>query len=472
MNAVARLLIDGAQEDGESTVPVSEPVRGALAFHAHIPSRAQVEAAVQAARRAFDKFGDSPAHQKADILRAAASGVASERDAFIEEMVSGVGKAYASAKGEVDRAFDTLTTAAEEALRITGFEVPMDASPRGEGRVAFARRYPVGVVAAITPFNSPLNTVCHKLAPAFAAGNTVVLKPDLGGGTVAVRLARIFSEAGLPAGALNVLHGDGDIGEQLVRHPGVDLITFTGSNRTGERITAVAGLKKVLLELGGNAPVIVHHDADVSNSVQSLIPASFGLSGQSCISVQRLYVHESIFDTFLRAFLAQTEALLVGDPSDPDTDVGPLVNEAAALRIEAWINEAAQQGAQVLCGGTREGSYIRPTVLTNVTPEMKTVCMEVFGPVVNVIPYSDIDEAIDAANATPYGLQAGLFTNSMDVVMKAMRKLRFGGIIVNGPSRWRLDHMPYGGVKRSGIGREGPKFAIEDMTELRMIVLN
>lgn len=464
-------LIEGAERVGASEFPVHEPTRNQVAHVLGVADRAIVDQAVHAAATAFKTFGRSPSHQRAKILHHVARRVGEERAAFADLMVASSGKTRRDALGEVERSAETLAICAEEALRIEGFEVPMDSSPRGEGRIAIARRFPVGVVAAITPFNAPLNTVCHKIGPALAAANTVVLKPDIRGARVALKLAALFHEAGLLAGALNVIHGDAETGEALVTHPLVDIIGFTGSEATGERITRIAGLKKVLLELGGNAPVIVHSDADLDAAVNAIAPAAFGMSGQSCISVQRIYVHRDVAEAFLEKLVEKVQAFRMGPPEDEASDIGPMVTEAAAERVEKAVATAAEAGARIVCGGKRDGAYLPPTILTNVSLDMVAVGCEIFGPVVSVIPYDTIDEAIEQSNATPYGLQAGVFTDSLELTRRAARELRFGGIIMNNASRWRLDHMPYGGVKRSGFGREGAKYAIEDMTELRMLVL-
>jgi acyl-CoA reductase-like NAD-dependent aldehyde dehydrogenase len=284
-------------------------------------------------------------------------------------------------------------------------------------------------------------------------------------------LAELALKAGLPPGVLSVIHGDAEIGEALVRHPAVDVVGFTGSEATGERILSIAGLKRVLLELGGNAPAIVHRDANLERALKDLVPASFGMSGQSCISTQRIFAHRDVHDAFLQGLVTGAKAMKVGDPADPAVDIGPMITEDAAKRVEAWIRDAVAQGARLHCGGERRGAVVTPAVLTDVAPTMTVVCKEVFGPVVSVIPYDDEDAVLEQANATPYGLQAGLYTNSLSLMLKAARRLRFGGVNVNAPSRWRLDNMPYGGVKRSGIGREGPKYAIEDMSELRQLVI-
>jgi acyl-CoA reductase-like NAD-dependent aldehyde dehydrogenase len=465
------LLIAGSEHSGASRLGAVEPSRGGIAHEIEVAGQTEVDTAVKAAREAFRDFGRSPSHARAKILHAVAKAVAANKSFFVEAMITSSGKVRKDAAGEVDRSVETLAIAAEEALRIEGFEVPMDSSPRGEGRIAIARRFPVGVLAAITPFNAPLNTVCHKIAPAIAAGNVVVLKPDVRGARVANKLALLFQEAGLPDGVLNVIHGDAETGEALVTHPGVDIVGFTGSEAVGERITRIAGLKRVLLELGGNAPVIVHHDAHLETAASAIAPAGFGMSGQSCISVQRVYVHEDVYEQMVERLTEKAKSLRIGPPEDPNADIGPMVTEDAAKRVERVVGEAVAQGAHLVCGGERDGPYMTPTILTHVELEMTAVGCEIFGPVISVISYRDLDEVLEQANGTPYGLQAGVFTNSLDLVMRASRELRFGGIIINNVSRWRLDHMPYGGVKRSGFGREGAKYAIEDMTELRMVVL-
>ena len=467
----AKLLIGGEEVAGESTLELREPYANNANLRVHVAGASHVDRAVDAAAETFRTFGRQKLHARAAILARVAKEVAAQKAAFVEALIEATGKTHKDASGETERSTETLTISSEEALRIEGFEVPMEASPRGSGKIAIARRYPIGVVAAITPFNAPLNTVCHKIAPAIAAGNTVVLKPDLRGARVALMLAKIFHRSGMPAAGLNVIHGDAAVGERLVTHPRVEVIGFTGSETTGARITSIAGLRRVLLELGGNAPAIVHHDADLALAIKDLVAASFGLSGQSCISTQRIYAHREIYERFVRDVVAAAKALKWGDPASPQTDLGPLVTEDAAKRVESWVKEAAAAGARIECGGVRHGAIVEPTVITGASHEMTVVCKEVFGPVVSIFPFESLDGVMALANSTPYGLQVGVYTRSLEVAMRAGSELRFGGIIVNGPSRWRLDFMPYGGVKHSGVGREGPRYAIEDMSELRMLVL-
>jgi acyl-CoA reductase-like NAD-dependent aldehyde dehydrogenase len=467
----ARLLINGEEIEGESRVDLCEPFSNRLNLQVHLAAVSHVDRAVDSAATAFETFGRQKLHARSAILAKVAKEVAAQKPAFVEALIEATGKTFKDASGEVERSTETLSISSEEALRIEGFEVPMEASPRGSGKIGLARRYPIGVVAAITPFNAPLNTVCHKIAPAIAAGNTVVLKPDLRGARVAVMLAKIFHKCGMPGNGLSVIHGDAAVGERLVTHAKVSVVGFTGSEVTGTRIVSIAGLRRVLLELGGNAPAIVHHDADIGLAIKDLVPASFGLSGQSCISTQRIYAHRQIYERFLGNLVTAAKALKCGDPTSPQTDVGPMVTEEAARRVESWVKEAAASGAQIACGGNRNGAVMEPTVITGASHDMTVVCKEVFGPVVSMFDYESLDDVIAKANSTPYGLQAGIYTRSLEVALRAGAELRFGGVIVNGPSRWRLDHMPYGGVKRSGIGREGPRYAIEDMSELRLLVL-
>jgi acyl-CoA reductase-like NAD-dependent aldehyde dehydrogenase len=465
------MFVDGAHLSGARHLEVIEPARGSVALRLQMPTVEELDRIVAVSARMFEAWGGTPAYARADILSRLAREVEAAKATFVDAMIRATGKTRRDAGGEVDRSVETLSIVAEEARRIEGFEVPMDVSPRGVGRIAIVRRYPIGVVAAITPFNAPLNTACHKIGPALAAGNTVVHKPDVRGAEIAVLLAELAIKAGLPAGVLNVVHGDAEIGEALVRHRSVDVVGFTGSEVTGERILAIAGLKRVLLELGGNAPAIIHHDADVGRALKDLVPSSFGMSGQSCISTQRIFAHRSVYDAVLDGLVKGAKAMKLGEPGDPDVDIGPMITEDAAKRVESWIREAVAAGARLHGGGERRGAFLSPAVLSDVKPTMTVVCKEVFGPVVSVIPYDEVDAAIDEANSTPYGLQAGLYTNSLDLMLKAARRLRFGGVNVNAPSRWRLDNMPYGGVKRSGFGREGPKYAIEDMSELRQLVI-
>jgi acyl-CoA reductase-like NAD-dependent aldehyde dehydrogenase len=406
------------------------------------------------------------------VLRRAADLIESRREVLTATIAREAGKAWKHATGEITRSVETFIFAAEEAKRIHGETIPMDASPSGEGRIGFYLRMPMGVIAAITPFNFPLNLVAHKVAPALAAGNTVVLKPAEETPLTGVALAGILAEAGLPDGAFRVVHGDGPTtGETLVRHPLPAKISFTGSPPVGKLITSIAGLKRVTLELGNNSGTIVEPDADLARAIPRCVMSSFANAGQVCISLQRLYVHEAIAAPFLNEFVRQTKALRVGNPLDRDCDVGPLISDEAAERAERWIREAEAEGARIETGGRREGRVIMPTVLTNTRPEMKVMCQEAFAPLVSIVTYRDFAEALRLVGDSPYGLQAGVYTRDLHKAFAAVRRLDVGGVMVNDTSIFRVDHMPYGGNRMSGIGREGVRFAIDEMTNIRMVVI-
>jgi acyl-CoA reductase-like NAD-dependent aldehyde dehydrogenase len=369
------------------------------------------------------------------------------------------------------RSQDTIELSAEEAVRIEGEQVPLDSSQMGAGKIAMMLRFPVGVVAGITPFNAPFNLACHKIAPALAAGNSIVLKGPPQAPGVVHMLAQMFVDAGAPPGSVNVLYGD-IVGPALVRDPRVDFITFTGSTKVGADIKAASGLRRVALELGGDGPVIVASDASVEEAAPMCARNSMRLAGQSCISVQNVFVHESLYEPFVQRVTDEVKKLKAGDPMDPQTDVGTVIDERAAIRIESWINEAVSQGARLMTGGKRDGAQVLPTVLADIKREMKVSCDEVFGPVVGIQKFSDIDDVFRHISASRFGLQCGIFTKSLPLAMRAVKEIRTGGVILNGTSTWRTDQLAYGGVKDSGIGREGPKYAIRDMTEERLVVFN
>jgi acyl-CoA reductase-like NAD-dependent aldehyde dehydrogenase len=432
-----------------------------------------VDQAVRTARDAFGTWRNAPAHERARVLRRAAELIEDRRDTFTRTIAREAGKAWKHAAGEVSRSVETFTFAAEEAKRLHGETIPMDASAAGEGRVGFYIRTPVGVVAAITPFNFPLNLVAHKVGPAIAAGNTIVVKPAEETPLTAVLMAEAFADAGLPDGVLTLVHGDGPTtGEALVTHPLPAKVSFTGSPPVGQRILQVAGLKRVTLELGNNSGTIVEPDADLSRAIPRCVMSAFANAGQVCISLQRLYVHESIARAFLAEFVRQTEALAVGNPLDPRTDVGPLISDEAAERAEAWIRDAVAEGARLETGGRREGRVLWPTVLTGTRPEMAVMCQEAFAPLVSIVTYRDFDDALRMLDDSPYGLQAGVYTRDLRKAFEAVRRLDVGGVIINDTSIFRVDHMPYGGNRMSGIGREGVRFAVEEMTNLRMVAIN
>jgi acyl-CoA reductase-like NAD-dependent aldehyde dehydrogenase len=432
-----------------------------------------VDAAVRTAQAAFETWRERPAHERSKILRRAAELIERRRETFATTIARESGKAWKYALAEVARGVETFSFSAEEAKRIHGETIPMDASTAGEHRVGFYVRMPLGVVAAITPFNFPLNLVAHKVGPALAAGNSIVLKPAEETPLTAVLMREAFIEAGLPDAVLQLVHGEGPTtGEALVAHPVPAKISFTGSAPVGRRILQIAGLKRVTLELGNNSGTIVEPDADLAKAIPRCVMSAFANAGQVCLSLQRLYVHEAIADGFLAEFVRQTEALEVGNPIEQDTDVGPLISDDAAERAERWIRDAVAQGARLLTGGRREGRLIWPTVLTDTRPDMAVMCQEAFAPLVSIVRYGSYDEALTLLADSPYGLQAGVYTNDLRKAFEAVRRLDMGGIMVNDTSIFRVDHMPYGGNRMSGIGREGVRFAIEEMTNLRTVVVN
>jgi glyceraldehyde-3-phosphate dehydrogenase (NADP+) len=394
------------------------------------------------------------------------------REEFARLMTGEAGKPISDARREVTRAVQTFTVAAEEAKRIGGEVVPLDWTPGTDSHFGILRRFPIGPILGITPFNFPLNLVAHKVAPALAAGNPILIKPAPQAPMTALLLGEVALDAGIPPGGLNVLPCENQVAERLVTDPRFKLLSFTGSAAVGWRLKEKCGKKKVVLELGGNAGVIIESDADLDFAAQRCATGAFGYAGQTCISVQRILVHQSIADLFTTKLLLQVARLKSGDPGDEGTVVGPLIDQKAANRVGAWIEEAVSQGARVLLGGKRMGSVFEATVLSNVTPAMKVSCEEVFGPVVSVTPYRRFEEAIEALNESNYGLQAGVFTRDINKVFQAFRHLEVGAVLANEIPTFRADHMPYGGVKDSGIGREGLQAAIEEMTEPRFLVLN
>jgi glyceraldehyde-3-phosphate dehydrogenase (NADP+) len=438
----------------------------------YLATAADAEVAVQAAVLAFETTRKMPAFERQRILRGISEGIGQRHEEFSRMIALEAGKPIKAARAEVDRAIFSFAVAAEEATRIGGEWLPLDWQPSTAGHAAIVRRFPLGPIFAITPFNFPLNLVAHKLAPAIAAGCTLVLKPAPQTPLTSLLLGEVVEAAGWPAGALNVLPMGIPEAERLVSDDRLKLLTFTGSGAVGWALKQKAGKKKVLLELGGNAGVIVHSDWDTEDAARRCMIGGFSYAGQSCISVQRIYVQRAVYEKFLALLVAGVKKLKVGDPLDEETDVGPMITEAAAKRAAEWIEEAAAAGAIVETGGKRSGPYLKPTVLTNTRPEMKVSCEEVFAPVVNVEPYDEFSDAINRVNDSPYGLQTGLFTRDAKLMFQAFEELEVGGVIAGDISSFRIDHMPYGGVKESGMGREGLRYAIEEMTEPKMLVLN
>jgi acyl-CoA reductase-like NAD-dependent aldehyde dehydrogenase len=465
------MLIGGQWREGAKTYEVRDPYRGDVVARAPESSLQDLDDALAAASAAKAKAAVMPGYERAAILRKVAQLLVERADEIAEIMSRETGKAISDARAEVVRSQDTIQLSAEEAIRIQGEQVPLDGSPMGAGKLALLLRFPVGVVAAITPFNAPFNLACHKFAPALAAGNTIVLKAPPQSPWTVSKLAELFADAGTPPGFINLLFGN-TVGPALVRDPRVDFVTFTGSSRVGAEIKAASGLRRVALELGGNGTTVVCADAELDEAAALCARNSMRLAGQSCISVQNIYVERGVYDAFLEKMVPRVKQLRLGDPLDPKTDVGTLIDEAAAKRVEQWVAEAQSQGARLLAGGARRGAAYEPTVLADVRPAMKVVCEEVFGPVATVQPFDELAPLFERVSAEPYGLHAGIFTKSMKTAFDAVRKLRVGGVIVNGTSTWRTDQLAYGGIKASGIGREGPRYAIRDMTDERLVVFN
>ena len=464
-----KLLIDGEWVETGDWLEIRSPYSGDVVGRVAKGGAAEARRAVDAAARALEH--PLPAHKRAEILVRVAGLIGRRHEELARTISAEAGKPIKAARVEASRAMSTYTFAAVEARKLAGEMIPMEGAQAGEGKLGFTLRKPIGVVGAISPYNFPCNLVAHKIAPALAAGCPVVLKPASQTPLSALFLAELELEAGLPAGWLNVVVGRAsDIGDVLVEDERVKLITFTGSSDVGWGLQERAPRKRVKLELGNSTPVIVAADADIEAAATKLAGNAFAFAGQSCISVQRIYIERPVYDAFVQAFVPRVEALTIGDPADDNTDVGPVIDEGARERILEWIAEATASGAQLLAGG-EEGGLIRPTVLAQVADDQKVSCEEVFGPVVIVNPVDSVDEAFERANGTKFGLQAGVFTASIDTALRAAEVLDFGGVIVNEAPTFRSDQMPYGGVKESGNTREGPAYAVREMTEERLVVI-
>lgn len=436
-------------------------------------SAAEVDRAIEAALKGAAVMAALPAYKRSDILNRAADFILRDKDEVAEIIACEAGKSWKFAMAEAERSSETLRFAALEAKASHGEIVPMDASPVSAGRFGFYLRTPIGVIGAITPFNFPLNLVVHKVAPALAAGNALVLKPATKTPLASIKLAEILMEAGLPAGALNLVIGSGvTVGNRLVEDERLAMVTFTGSPPVGREIKSRCGLKRVTLELGSNSPTIIEEDGDVDAAVSRCVVGSFANSGQVCISVQRIFVHRNRYEEFVGKFVAATRQLKVGDPLDKGCDIGPMISRKELVRSLEWLEEAKNMGAVVATGGEAVGNCLQPTILTGVTREMKVMCSEVFAPIVSVLPYDTFDEALEMADDSVYGLQAGVYTNDINKAFKAVKRLDVGGVIINDVPTFRVDHMPYGGNKESGLGREGIRYAMEEMTNIKMVCIN
>jgi acyl-CoA reductase-like NAD-dependent aldehyde dehydrogenase len=465
-------FLDGRWIEEGDIVEVRSPYDGGLAGRVTQARREHAEAAIAAAVKGFGATKRLPAFERKRVLHSIAQQIAERRNEFSQTLAQEAGKPIRLARIEVDRAIFVFNVAAEEATRIYGEYLPLDWQEFTAGRWGIVKRFPIGPIAGITPFNFPLNLVAHKVAPAIAAGCSMVLKPAPQTPLSALLLAECVQQAGWPDGGFSVLPLSNDDANLLVTDDRIKLITFTGSVPVGWEVKRRAGKKKVALELGGNAGAIVHSDADLAYAAERCIAGGFGYSGQTCISVQRILVEQSVYGKFTDLLVEGAKKLRTGDPLDASSDLGPLIRESDAIRITQWIEEAVRGGARLLCGGQRKGSIVEPTVLSGTKPEMKVNCQEIFGPVVTVEPYESFDEALRRINRSNYGLQAGIFTRDVKLLFQAYEELEAGTVVAGDVPSFRIDHMPYGGVKDSGLGREGVRYAIEEMTEPKLLVMS
>lgn len=472
MSEPRKFLIGGEWRSGAKTIKVKFPYNDEVVGSVYAADDNDLEAAIVAAERGFEITRKLPAHKRSQILCRLLEQMEQHTEALVEALILEGGKTRQVAEGETARAKETVRVAAEEAKRIGGEIVPMDWTPAGEGRFAVVKRFPLGIVLGIAPFNYPLNLSCHKLAPAIAAGNAFILKPASATPLSALLLAEMVLEAGFPPEALSVVPCRGAAAEKLVADPRIAFFTFTGSSAVGWHLKSIAGRKRMSLELGGNAAAIIHEDGNLDYAVRRITVGGFTNAGQNCIAVQRVLVHRPVYTELLEKLIEKVGALRFGDPRDPQTDVGPMIDAWAAQEAYATVQEAVAEGAQILLGGKCEGTMFEPTILVDTTPQMKANREEIFAPVITVAPYDTWEEALALANDTDYGLQSGIFTQDINRIMQAFETLETGGVQVNDVSTFRVDQMPYGGVKSSGIGREGPQYAIEEMTEMKLMVIN
>lgn len=468
-----KMLLNGQWVDRDKKIEVIDPFDNSLVDTVPGATKEDIETALSAAVKGFEITKRMTVYERAQILFKTAKIISDNLDDFAKLIAREASKTIREARKEASRCVNTITCSAEEAKRILGETIPFDSFPGGEKRKGFYYRFPIGVVLAITPFNDPLNLVAHKLGPAIAAGNSVILKPATVTPLSAIKLVEAMLEAGLPPMAIQCITGVGSvIGDPLVSDERVRMISFTGGVEAGKHIAGVAGIKKIGMELGSNSPVIVWGDADLDLAVESCVSGAFWAAGQNCIGVQRLLVHENIYDEFRNRFVARTKQYKIGDKMKEETDMGPMITENEAIRVEKWIKEAVDKGATLLTGGERKGAVVEPTVLENLSPEMTIHCEEVFGPTVNLYKIDDLDKALKEANSLPYGLLTAIFTKSVDVAFKAAYELDCGGVMINDSTDYRLDSMPFGGVKYSGLGREGLKFSLQEMTEPKVVCFN
>jgi acyl-CoA reductase-like NAD-dependent aldehyde dehydrogenase len=467
-----KFLVGGEWRASKTVAPVKFPYTAEVFAEIYQAADADLDDAIEAARRGFEITRKMPLHQRSAILRKFYELMDARSEELADTLTMEGGKAKKVARGEVARAKQTVLIASEEARRIGGEVINMDWTKDGEDRTGLVRRFPIGIVLGIAPFNYPLNLSCHKVAPAIAAGNAVILKPSPWTPLSGLIMGEMLLEAGFPPEALSIINCTNAQTEKMVMDDRVAMFSFTGSSAVGWMLRSKCGRKRAALELGGNAAAIVHEDADLAYASKRIAMGGFLNAGQNCISVQRVLIHKPVYHEMLETMVDDISALNVGDPRDEATDVGPMISVAAAEKAEAWVEEAVSQGAQKVLGGKRVGNLFPPTVLAETKPEMKVSCLEIFAPVITAVQYENFDEAIRLANATEYGLQGGLFTQDMNRIMKGFEEIEVGGLQINEVSTFRMDHMPYGGVKGSGLGREGVRYAIEEMTEPKLLVMN
>lgn len=468
-----KMLLNGEWVDREERLEVRNPQDNSLVDTVPQASAQDMKAALDAAERGAKQARQMPAHQRMAILQKTADTLAEQHEEFATTIAREGIKTIREARKEVTRCIDTIRISAEETRRLNGETIPFDQMPGSENRMGYFVREPIGIVGAITPFNDPLNLVAHKVGPALAAGNAIIVKPDSKTPLSALKLGRAIHNAGLPPGVLQVIPGPGrKIGDVLITDPRVRMISFTGGLSVGESIARKAGLKKIGMELGSNSPVIVMPDANLDLAVEANVSGAFWAAGQNCLHVQRLLLHNNIYDEFAPRFVAAAKAYTVGDKLDEATDMGPLINETEAIRVENMVNEALEQGATLLTGGERSGSFYAPTVLANLPNTCTLAREEVYGPVTILYRFDTLDEAVERANDVDYGLQAGIFTRDLNTAFEAANRLHCGGVMVNDSTDYRIDAMPFGGVKGSGLGREGVRFTLEEMTEPKLVCFN
>jgi len=472
MNLDYPILVNGEWTKTNDILEVLSPYNSNKVGITYKAQQEEIRLALESAQSAFEINKNMPVYERSEKILAVANAINANKEEFAQILSAEAGKPIQQARAEVERAIFTFNDAAEESKRIRGERMPLDLDAGSKGRWAIVNRFPIGVILGITPFNFPLNLVCHKVAPAMASGNTIILKPASQTPFSTLKLAQEIEKAGWPAGAVNVLPMDSKNAISMIQDDRIKMVTFTGSPGVGKAIKSQAGYKRVTLELGGNAGVIIHKDADLDFATSRCVIGGFSYAGQSCISVQRILVHENIYDRFMALFLGKVQALKYGNPGDENIDIGPMIHPDENERVASWIKEAVKNGAKILCGGKKDGTVFQPTVITDVKSDLQISCQEVFAPVVVVSKYNDINKAYDEINDSEFGLQAGLFTNDAKAIFKAYDNLEVGGVVVGDVPTYRIDHMPYGGVKSSGMGREGTRYAIEEMTEPKLLVMN